>query len=215
VKYYNFSYIRILLIQSGPGSVVGVVTGCVLDGSEIEFRGGRIFRTCPDRPWVPPSFTLGTCSFLGVKSGRGVNLTPHPLLVPWSWKGRSIPIFPLWAVRPLQNLSARTFYLLIQTLVIRITNYPNGLSVKLVENSRELTFFEITGYRIKYITVLWLLEREIGRAWRVYTPVHSVNCSKLQTRNVTYFQRKIQLSGFSAYPDTSPSEMIRARGVLL
>jgi len=27
---------------------------------------------------------MGTGSFLGVKSGRGVMLTPHPLLVPWS-----------------------------------------------------------------------------------------------------------------------------------
>jgi len=27
---------------------------------------------------------MGTGSFSGVKSGRGVTLTPHPLLVPWS-----------------------------------------------------------------------------------------------------------------------------------
>jgi len=26
---------------------------------------------------------MGTASFPGVKSGRGVTLTPHPLLVPW------------------------------------------------------------------------------------------------------------------------------------
>ena len=31
-----------------------------------------------------PAFcTRGTGSFPGVKSGRGVTLTPHPLLVPW------------------------------------------------------------------------------------------------------------------------------------
>jgi hypothetical protein len=35
-----------------------------------------------------------------------------------------------------------------------------------------------------------------------------------QTANVAYFQRKIQLSGFSAYPDASPSQLIRIRGVL-
>ena len=34
----------------------------------------------------PASCTIGTESFLGVKSGRGVTLNPHPLLVPWSWK---------------------------------------------------------------------------------------------------------------------------------
>jgi hypothetical protein len=32
----------------------------------------------------PASCTMGTGSFTGVKSGRGVTLTPHPLLVPWS-----------------------------------------------------------------------------------------------------------------------------------
>jgi hypothetical protein len=32
----------------------------------------------------PPTCTMDTVSFLGVKSGRGVKLTPHPLLVLWS-----------------------------------------------------------------------------------------------------------------------------------
>jgi len=32
----------------------------------------------------PTSCTMGTGSFLGVKSGRGVTLTSHPLLVLWS-----------------------------------------------------------------------------------------------------------------------------------
>jgi len=47
-------------------------------------------------------------SFRGVQSGRGVTLTPHPLLVPWSSKSRAIPLLPLWAVRPVQSLSACT-----------------------------------------------------------------------------------------------------------
>ena len=51
---------------------------------------------------------MGTRSFPGVKSGRGVSLTPHPLLVPWSWKSRAIPLLPLRAVRPVQSLSACT-----------------------------------------------------------------------------------------------------------
>jgi len=49
-----------------------------------------------------------TGSFPGVKSGQGVKLTPHPLLVPWSWKSRAIPLLPLRAVRPVQSLSACT-----------------------------------------------------------------------------------------------------------
>ena len=54
------------------------------------------------------SCTMGNGSFSGVKSGRDVTLTPHRLLVPWSWKGRAIPLLPLWAVMPVQSLSACT-----------------------------------------------------------------------------------------------------------
>ena len=54
------------------------------------------------------SCTMCTGSFPEVKCGRGVTLTPHPLLVPWSRKSSAIPLLPLWAVRPLQSLSACT-----------------------------------------------------------------------------------------------------------
>ena len=37
----------------------------------------------------------------------------------------------------------------------------------------------------------------------------------LQTANVAHFQRKIQLSGFSAYPGGSSSQLIWVGGVLL
>jgi len=37
-----------------------------------------------------------------------VTLTPHPLLGPWSWKSRAIPLLPLWAVQPVHSLSACT-----------------------------------------------------------------------------------------------------------
>jgi len=37
----------------------------------------------------------------------------------------------------------------------------------------------------------------------------------LQTANVAYFQIIIQLSGFSAYPDNSPSQLIQASRVIL
>ena len=51
---------------------------------------------CPQRAH-PASCTIGTGSFLGVKSGRGVLLTTHSLLVPLSWKRRAIPLPTLWA----------------------------------------------------------------------------------------------------------------------
>ena len=63
---------------------------------------------------------MGTGSFPGVKSGRGVTLTLHRLLVPWSRKSRynsspcTVQLYlysPLWAVRSVQSLSACTVQL--------------------------------------------------------------------------------------------------------
>jgi hypothetical protein len=72
-----------------------------LEGPAIESRWGARFsspvQTGPGAH--PASCTMGTGSFLRVKSGRVVTLTSHPLLVPWSWKSRAIPLLSLWAVR--------------------------------------------------------------------------------------------------------------------
>jgi len=56
-----------------------------------------------------------------------------------------------------------------RTLVIRVANYPDrlGPSGKFVVNSTKLTYLEITGYRIKYSAVLWLLELLIRRGRKV------------------------------------------------
>jgi hypothetical protein len=58
---------------------------------------------------------------------------------------------------------------LIRMLVIRVSSYPNRLcpSGKFVQNSTKLTCLEITGYRIKYSTVLWLIELQIRRGRKV------------------------------------------------
>ena len=107
-------------VFSRPGSSVGIATGCGLDGPAIESRWGARFsvpvQTGPGGH--PNSCSMAHGSFPGVKSGRGVTLTPHPLLVPWSWKGRVIPLLPLWAVRPVQSLSAftRVYFTLPQCL---------------------------------------------------------------------------------------------------
>jgi hypothetical protein len=51
----NF-FVCYILIFCGPGSSVGIATDYGLDGSGIESQWvGEIFRTCPDRPWGPPS----------------------------------------------------------------------------------------------------------------------------------------------------------------
>jgi len=88
------------------------------------------------------SCTMGTGSFPGAKSGQGLLLTTHPLLVPWSRKRRAIPLLPLWAVRPVQSLSACTrvhftfYYLYI----------PTGVSAGL----DLLRYFELAKSRDKY-----------------------------------------------------------------
>jgi hypothetical protein len=68
------------MIVSGPSSSVGITTGYELDGPGIESRWGRDFpqpvETCPGAHLA--SCTMGTGSFPGVESGRGVTLTPHP-----------------------------------------------------------------------------------------------------------------------------------------
>ena len=51
---------------------------------------------------------MGTGSFPWVQSSRGVTLTLHPLVVLWSWKGRAIALLPLWAIWPVQSLTACT-----------------------------------------------------------------------------------------------------------
>jgi hypothetical protein len=73
-------------VKSGTGSSVGIATGYELDGPGIESRWGARFSTpVQTGPGVhPASCTMGTGSFPGVESDRGVTLTPHPLLVPRS-----------------------------------------------------------------------------------------------------------------------------------
>jgi len=80
-----FLYIHIYsYITSGPGTVIGIATAYGLDGPGIESRWGARFsvpvQTGPEAH--PASCTMGTGSFSGVSCGRGVTLTPYPLLVP-------------------------------------------------------------------------------------------------------------------------------------
>jgi hypothetical protein len=101
---------EIWYLSVGRDSSAGVATCYGLDGSGIKSLWGTRFSTPAQAgPGAhPASCSMGTRSFPGVKSGWGVTLTTHPLLVPWSWKGRAIPLLPQRAVQPVQSLSART-----------------------------------------------------------------------------------------------------------
>ena len=85
------------MILCGPGSSVGIVTDYGLDVPGIESRWGRNFLPVQTGPGAySASCTMSTGTFRGVNCGRGVTLTPHPLLVPRSWKSRAVPLPTLW-----------------------------------------------------------------------------------------------------------------------
>jgi hypothetical protein len=74
-------FLHKLYLKRGPGSSVGIATDYGLDGPEIESLWGRDFPPLQTGPGAhSTSCTIGTRSFPGVKSDRGVLLTAHPLL---------------------------------------------------------------------------------------------------------------------------------------
>ena len=86
-------------LVSGPGSSVGIATELRAGQSGDRIPVGESFsapvQTVPGAHAT--SCKMGTGSFPGVKYGRGVLLTTHPLLVPRSWKSRAITLPNLWA----------------------------------------------------------------------------------------------------------------------
>ena len=84
--------------------------------------GSEIFRTCPDRPWGPTSLLYNEYRvFPGAKVRKERDADSSLLQVPWSRKSTAIPLLPLWAVMPVQSLSACTrvhftFFLLVMKI---------------------------------------------------------------------------------------------------
>ena len=92
------AFVECYVILYWPGSSVGIATDYGMDGPGIESRWRRDFPPVQTGSGAHTlSMTMGTVSFPGVKYGRGVTLTTHPLLVPWSWKSRAIPLLTFWA----------------------------------------------------------------------------------------------------------------------
>jgi hypothetical protein len=81
---------------------------------------GKIFCTCPDRPWGPLSLPYNGYRVFprgGGLNDLGVVLPTHPLLVPISRKSRAIPLTPsgpsglLWGTFTFYCSSILTFLL--------------------------------------------------------------------------------------------------------
>jgi len=72
-----------------------------------------------------------------------VTLTPHPLLVPRSRNSRAIPLLPLWAVRPVQSLSACTRVHFTFTLP-KLYDDPPSFKLSLRDDYGSPTFVVIT-----------------------------------------------------------------------
>jgi hypothetical protein len=116
-----------------------------------------------------------TCRFrLDIGPGTvGITLE-FDLIGPIRYKNR----FPYQAnVVMLVSLSTEFFTVELHLPELWLAIYQDrlGRAGKFVENSTKLTCLEITVYRIKYRTVLWLLELQIRRGRKVQTQVHTVN----------------------------------------
>jgi hypothetical protein len=83
------------------GSSVSIVSDYRLDdqGSILgRGKGFFLYSLCPDRLWGSPSLlSNGYWGSFRVKRVRGMTLTIHPLLVPWSRMSRSYMSSPLVA----------------------------------------------------------------------------------------------------------------------
>jgi len=96
------------------GYGAGTVDGIATNGWKVRDRILKGTRFC-----VPVHTTLEPTQapvewvqvFPWGKSGRGVTLNPHFLLVPWSRKLKSKPLLHLRAIRPVHSLSACTVQL--------------------------------------------------------------------------------------------------------
>ena len=114
---------------------VGIATDYGLDGPGIETRWGGFSAHVQTGPGAhPASCTIGTGSFPGVKYGRGVLLTTHPLLVPWSWKGTAIFLPTLWATTgPVTGTLYLYIYEVITTVSTTITFCDAGRRITVSE----------------------------------------------------------------------------------
>ena len=100
--------------------VQGLATGWAVRASN-PYRG-EISRNCPESPWGILSLLYNMYRiFPGGKERSGRDADLSTLLVPWSKKSRTMPLLPLWALWPVQSLSACTtvYFYCLQKLTLQ------------------------------------------------------------------------------------------------
>ena len=117
-----------------------------------------------DRPCGPPSLQYnGYRVFPGSKERPGRDAVPSPLLVPWSRKSRAIILLPLWAVRPVQSLSACTRVHFTFTFT---SNLLRKIMLKNCENENFLNY----SYHYRYILYrIWCTDKHTGKSIYTFT----------------------------------------------
>ena len=122
----NLPYLLLQALGRVAQSVQRLATGWTVRGSIPS--GGEIFRTCPDRPSGPPSLLYnGYRVFPGGKERPGRDADPSPPSSAVVMKGQSYTSTPLWAVRPIQSLSACTRVTFTFTFTLQ-AKYPQNIS---------------------------------------------------------------------------------------
>jgi hypothetical protein len=127
----------------GPGSSVGTATRFGPDGPGIESRCEATFsapvQTGPGAH--PATCTVSTKSTPGVESGRGLMLTPHPLLVPRSKNSTAIPLLYLRAFVACEN---GVTYLPL-TFISSLYNHYQPIDVLSVVICVQILYYEYCG----------------------------------------------------------------------
>ena len=188
-NFYNrlmLKFISNTRVLCRPGSSVGIATGYLLHGPGIESWWGRDFPhlsrptlgpTQPPVQWVPGLSR-------GVKSGRGVTLTPHPLLVRWSRKGRAKPLLPLWAVRTVQSLSACTsVHFTFYSTVNPLNSELNPICYLLALLAHH--FLHVSRIRVKSLTLRLLMSYIY-----IYIYIYIYDISSLRVKPIVQFVRR-------------------------
>jgi hypothetical protein len=124
-----------------------------LYGPGIESRWGRNFPLVQTGPGAhPPSCTMGTGSFRGVKCGRGVLLTTDRLLAPRSWKSRAVHLTPPqghnWAYNGVTLLYLNDF-----KNVVVVCYFRPQILKPAISKTRQACTYNVTLWRVRATVV--------------------------------------------------------------